>query len=132
MAAGDSPIKMIRELFYLFAFLTLLAGCFSRGSAMTADTYSMIPLGTSVHDVTAEVGKPYAVHSKGNGIIEYEYIERIRNNKSLISENHYFLIVEGGKVVGKRMAQEKQKDFDLIYEDDPNWDSYNAFPGSGF
>jgi len=119
-------------LFVIRGVLIALSGCFSRSSAMTGDSYAMIQLGAPVDTVIAEVGTPYAVHDKGEGVSEYEYIERIRNNKSLISENHYFLRIEGGKVVGKRMTQEKQKDYDLIYEDDPNWDSYNAFPGSGF
>jgi len=114
----------------LLILLCFLASCFSRTSAMTNDTYSSIQLGTSIDSLYSEIGRPYAIHDKPNGVQEYEYIERIRNNRSLVSENHYFLIVENGKVVGKRMSQEKQRAYNLIYEDDPNWDSYNSFPSS--
>jgi hypothetical protein len=114
---------------YLIVLL-LLTGCFSRSSAMTSDSYSMIQLGSPATDLASTVGEPYAIHNKGNGVKEYEYIERIRNQRTLISENHYFITVQDGKVVSKRMTREKQRDYDLIYDDDPNWDSYNAFPGS--
>jgi hypothetical protein len=114
----------------LLVLLCFLASCFSRTSAMTSETYSSIQLGTSIDSLYSEIGHPYAIHDKPNGVQEYEYIERIRNTRSLVSENHYFLIVENGKVVGKRMSQEKQRAYNLIYEDDPNWDSYNSFPSS--
>ncbi len=110
--------------------LCFLSSCFSRTSAITSDTYSSIQLGTPIDSVYQEIGRPYAIHDKPNGVQEYEYIERIRNGRSLVSENHYFLIVENGKVVGKRMTEEKQRAFNLIYENDPNWDSYNSFPSS--
>lgn len=114
----------------LFLLSCFLSGCFSRSSAMTNETYSSIQLGTSIESLSPQIGRPYAIHDKPNGIQEYEYVERIRNTRSLVSENHYFLLVEDGRVVGKRMSQEKQRAFNLIYENDPNWDSYNSFPSS--
>ncbi len=110
--------------------LCLLSSCFSRSSAMTDETYGSIQMGTPIESLYTQIGRPYAIHDKPNGVHEYEYIERIRNERSLVSENHYFLIVEDGKVVGKRVTQEKQRAFNLIYENDPNWDSYNSFPSS--
>lgn len=112
------------------ALLCLISSCFSRSSAMTSETYGSIQLGTPIESLSSTVGRPYAIHDKPNGVQEYEYIERIRNQRSLISENHYFLIVENGIVVGKRFSQERQRAFNLIYENDPNWDSYNSFPSS--
>jgi hypothetical protein len=110
--------------------LCFFSGCFSRSSAMTGETYSTIQLGTPIESLYPEIGHPYAVHDKPNGVQEYEYIERIRNDRSLVSENHYFLTIENGRVTGKRMTVEKQRAFNLIYEYDPNWDSYNSFPSS--
>lgn len=118
------------KLFAGLILLCFLSSCFSRTAAMTSDTYSTIQLGTPIESVYSEIGRPYAIHDKPNGVQEYEYIERIRNARSLVSENHYFLIVEQGVVVGKRMKVEKQRAFNLIYESDPNWDSYNSFPSS--
>jgi hypothetical protein len=97
---------------------------------MTGETYSTISLGTPVESLSADIGRPYAIHYKENGIREYEYIERIRNDRSLVSENHYILTIENGKVVSKRMWQEKPRAYNLIYEYDPNYDSYNSFPSS--
>jgi hypothetical protein len=97
---------------------------------MTGETYSTISLGTPVESLSADIGRPYAIHYKENGIREYEYIERIRNDRSLVSENHYILTIENGKVVSKRMWQEKSRAYNLIYEYDPNYDSYNSFPSS--
>ncbi|HEY2810478.1 MAG TPA: hypothetical protein VGJ00_03715 [Rhabdochlamydiaceae bacterium] len=114
----------------LFVLLCLLASCFSRSAAMTGETYSTISLGTPVESLSADIGRPYAIHYKENGIREYEYIERIRNDRSLVSENHYILTIENGKVVSKRMWQEKSRAYNLIYEYDPNYDSYNSFPSS--
>ena len=114
----------------LLIILCFLASCFSRSAAMTSDNYSSIQLGTPIDSLYSEIGRPYAIHDKANGVQEYEYVERIRNERSLVSENHYFLIVENGKVVGKRVTQEKQRAYNLIYENDPNWDSYNSFPSS--
>lgn len=116
--------------FSLIIVFCLLTSCFSRSAAMTNESYNMIQLGTPVTELSSEVGRPYAIHNKEGGIQEYEYIERIRNDRSLVGENHYFLIVKEGRVVGKRMAYEKQRSFNLIYENDPNYDSYNSFPSS--
>jgi hypothetical protein len=118
------------KFFLCLCVVCLLTGCFSRTAAMTQDTYSQIQLGAPIDSLYAEIGRPYAIHYKEDGVKEYEYIERIRNDRSLVSENHYFLIIEEGLVVGKRIKQEKPRSYNLIYEYDPNYDSYNSFPSS--
>lgn len=124
-------LDFLRNLIMTFLIgVFLLTGCFSRSAAMTNETYSMIQLGTPIDEVASEVGRPYAIHDKGNSIQEYEYIERIRNDRSLVGENHYFLTIEDGKVTGKRVSRERQPAYNLIYENDPNYDSYNSFPSS--
>lgn len=101
-------------------FLIILASCSSRASMMTKSSYEGIQTGTPVTTIEAQVGQPYAIHSKGSGVEEYEYIERITMGNALVTETHYFLIVADGKVVGKYSKQEQSPEYDLIYQDDPN------------
>ena len=101
--------------------LCLLTACFSSGPRMTSDTYDGIQMGTAIVEVEKEYGKPYAVHSKRAGLKEYEYIERIDLGYNMVSENHYFILVADGKVVGKYTKREKPPAYNLIYQEDPNW-----------
>jgi len=100
-------------------FLLLLCSCFSRSSYMTYDRFENIQIGTPVASLKSEVGSPYAIHSKGGDVEEYEYIERIDMGGKVVSENRYFLIVTDGKVTGKYVKNERPKAFNMIYEDDP-------------
>src|SRR5271170_5789112 len=100
--------------------LITLTGCFSRPALMTYSEYDKIELGTSVAQLRSEIGKPYAIHAKEGGSEEYEYIERIDSGNNLIAENHYFLLVQDGKVVGKYMSRERPPAYDLIYQEEPN------------
>ncbi len=104
----------------LLISLTALTACFSRPALMTHSDYDNIQLGTSIAQVQSEIGKPYSIHHK-DGVDEYEYIERIDSGNNLIAENHYFLIVEDGKVTGKYMTREKPPAYDLIYQEEPNY-----------
>ena len=106
-----------------FLFLTLFAltSCFSRAPLMTYETYDKIQTGTSIAEVQSDIGKPYSIHKKEGGIVEYEYIERIDTGNNVVAENHYFLIVEDGKVTGKYMKREKPPAYDLIYQEEPNY-----------
>jgi hypothetical protein len=88
---------------------------------MTRDTYDDIAIGTPASEVRAQVGAPYAIHSAGGAAEEYEYIERIDLGTEVVSENHYFLIISGGHVIGKRMSRERPPAFEMIYSDDPNY-----------
>jgi len=99
--------------------LLLLCSCFSRSSYMTSDRFENIQIGTPIASLKPEVGSPYAIHSKGGAVEEYEYIERIDMGGRTVSENRYFLIVTDGKVTGKRTKHERAPAFDMIYEESP-------------
>ncbi|MBI2742701.1 MAG: hypothetical protein HYX48_02150 [Chlamydiales bacterium] len=101
--------------------LILLTSCFSRSAIMTRETFDSISLGTPISDVVAKAGEPYAIHSKGGGLEEYEYHERFAVDNQFVSEYHYFLKVSQGKVVSKRVTREKEPAYDLIYQEDPNY-----------
>ena len=109
------------RLWILSAGLLLLAACFSHSAVMTRGSYDDIGIGTSISEVTAKIGEPYAIHTKSDGTQEYEYIEKINLSGELVAENHYFLLVRGGQVVGKREKSEKPPAYDLIYQCDPNF-----------
>lgn len=112
----------------IFLFL-VLAACSSRSSTMmTPEAFYTISLGTPVSQVVAENGKPYAIHPRGGGIEEYEYIEKVQADEELVRENHYFLKVSHGIVVSKRMTSEKSPAYDLIYQEDPNYPQYQTYP----
>jgi len=107
----------------LLIVLTVLTACFSRPALMTHSAYDGVQLGTSIAQIQAEIGKPYAIHHK-EGVDEYEYIERIDGGNNLVAENHYFLIVEDGVVTGKYMTREQPPAYDLIYQDEPNYPNF--------
>ena len=94
---------------------------------MTYSEFNDVELGTSITSIETQIGKPYAIHDKKGGGQEYEYIERIDIGNNVAAENHYFLIVQDGKVKGKYMKRERPPAYDLIYQDEPN---YPAYPGS--
>jgi hypothetical protein len=120
MAADN--LKKIVPVFFIA--LICLAGCFSRPALMTYETYDQVKVGTSIADLKSEIGKPYAIHHKEDSE-EYEYVERINVGNNLIAENHYFLIVQNGKVIGKYMNRERPPAYDLIYQEEPNYPGYN-------
>jgi len=86
---------------------------------MTSGRFENIQIGTPVDSIKSEVGSPYAIHSKGGDVEEYEYIERIDMGGRIVSENRYYLIVTDGKVTGKYVKNERAKAFDMIYEESP-------------
>jgi hypothetical protein len=112
-----------RALPFFCAFL-FLTSCFSRPALMTYDTFDNVQVGTTVVDLKSEVGSPYAIHHKEGEIEEYEYVERINVGSSRIAENHYFLVIQNGKVVGKYMNRERPPAYNLIYQDEPNYPGY--------
>lgn len=90
---------------------------------MTYSKYNHIETGTSIEEIQSRMGAPYAIHPQKDDSIEYEYIERIQAGDKLVVENHYFLIVHKGKVVGKYMTRERARTYDLLYQDQPNYPS---------
>lgn len=114
----------IKKWIPLSILLLCLMGCFSRSSMMTYESFDKVQIGTSIASLKSEIGRPYAIHHK-DGSEEYEYVERINAGNSLIAENHYFLIVQNGKVIGKYMSRERPPAYDLIYQEEPNYPSYS-------
>ena len=72
---------------------------------MTMPSFYDIPVGASSEEVVATAGKPYAIHKKGDGSVEYEYIERINASARTLEERHYFILMKDGKVISKRVQQ---------------------------
>lgn len=72
---------------------------------MSLDAFQDVSIGTSAPDVVAALGKPYAVHKRPDGAVEYEYIERFQAGGRTINERHYYLLMKEGKVVSKRVSQ---------------------------
>lgn len=115
----------LNKYVYLWSTLFLLTSCFSRSTFMSYSRYDEVEIGEPIEQVQAESGKPYAIHKKKDGTQEYEYIERINTGNQLVLENHYFLIVQDGKVVGKYVTRQQPPPYDLIYQEEPNYPSYN-------
>ena len=82
-----------------------LTACATGGSMMTNQAFFDLPIGTSQNEVIALAGKPYAVHVKDDGSVEYEYIERFKVGARETEERHYFLLIKDGKVTSKRVEQ---------------------------
>ncbi len=85
--------------------LFLLASCAIGGRAITMDAFYEIDLCTTTPQVIAALGKPYAVHKKEDGYLEYEYIERIKIGGRDAEERRYFILIKDGVVVSKRVKQ---------------------------
>lgn len=85
--------------------LFLLASCALGGKPVTMDAFYDIDLCTSTPQVIAALGKPYAIHKKDDGSVEYEYIERIKIGARDAEERHYFILIKDGTVVSKRVKQ---------------------------
>ncbi len=116
--------NLLKKLFLLVTVSLFCTGCFSRPSMMTYNTFDQVQIGTPIAELKPQVGRPYAIHHK-DGSEEYEYVERISVGNNLVAENHYFLIVQNGKVIGKYMSRERPPAYDLIYQEEPNYPGYS-------
>jgi hypothetical protein len=72
---------------------------------VTMQSFYEIPIGASASEVVSTAGEPYAIHDRGNGTVEYEYIERFKLGDRFTEERHFFLILKDGRVVSKRTEQ---------------------------
>ncbi len=95
---------------------------------MTKGEYDAVLIGEPFMVIQKQNGAPYAVHPVGHGAKEYEYIERIEMGNHFIAENHYYILVENGKVVGKYMKQQLTPAYDLNYQQEPNYRPYPPYP----
>jgi hypothetical protein len=103
---------------YLFPLLLLL-GC-GHPTMMTRQTFADVDIGEPILQVEEKVGKPFAIRKNSDGTQEYEYIERISLGTEVVEEYHYYLVINNGQVVSKRLNQDRPPAFDLIDDDDPN------------
>lgn len=85
--------------------LILLTSCACGGRPVTMTTFYDIDISTPAPEVVTQLGKPYAIHQKGDGCVEYEYIERIKIGSRDAEERHYFIMIRDGVVISKRVKQ---------------------------
>mgnify|MGYP003351271283 CR=1 FL=1 len=85
--------------------LLLLTSCACGGKAITMNAFYEIDLSTSTAQVIESLGKPYAIHHRKDGCLEYEYIERIKIGAREAEERRYFIMMRDGIVISKRVKQ---------------------------
>jgi hypothetical protein len=88
---------------HLFLSLLCMAACASGGAIMTMNAFHDIPLGASESEVISSAGKPYSICKKEDGVVEYEYIERVKAGARDLEERRYVLVLKDGKVVSKHV-----------------------------
>lgn len=81
--------------------LLCVAACASGGAIMTMNAFYDIPIGATESEVVASAGKPYSIHQQDDGVVEYEYIERVKAGARDLEERRYILVLKDGKVVSK-------------------------------
>jgi hypothetical protein len=89
----------------LFLLLFILASCGS--SMMTMQSFSDIPIGTSIDELKATAGSPYRVHTNKKGEEVYEYVEKFNMGYRTLEERHYFIVIRDGRVVEKKLKYEE-------------------------
>ncbi len=85
--------------------LFFLASCAMGSRVVTMDAFHGIDLSTPTPQVVATLGQPYAIYHKGDGTIEYEYIERIKIGGRDAEERRYYILMRDGVVISKRVKQ---------------------------
>ena len=112
-----------KSLIVAAVLFVLMTSCFSRSAAMTYSEFDELKTGTNLASLKEQVGEPYSIHTRKDGSKEYEYIERVGTGDNVVAENHYFIILKEGKVIGKYMTRERPPAYDLMYQDEPNYRS---------
>lgn len=83
----------------------LVLSCSVSSGMITMHSFSDVPVGSSSEELVAAVGKPYAIHQKEDGSVEYEYIERIKVGYRDLEERRYYILIKDHKIVSKRVEQ---------------------------
>ena len=86
---------------------------------MTSEGYEMIEKGMSIKEVRKRYGTPYTIYSKGTATETYEYIERITNDRRVMEQRRYYIVVSKGKVIAKYQKVSNPPPFDAINSDSP-------------
>ena len=108
----------MRKWMWVLPILALLSGCMHQ-QVMTRGSYASVEPGMSIKEMEKICGEPYAIHSRDGNSDIYEYIERIYMGSSVVEQRSYFIVISGGKVVGKYMKFSSSPAFDAIYSEDP-------------
>ena len=93
-----------------FSWVTLCmlaTSCASGGGAVVLSGYSDVSIGASEEQVKELIGNPSTIRKQPGGIVEYEYVERIKVGARDVEERHYLIRLKDGKVVSK---EQKDKD----------------------
>jgi hypothetical protein len=93
----------MKKQFSLPLLLLVVAAC-SASANMNLNSFNQIDLGESSTHVVSSVGQPYSVQQKGDGVVEYKYIERIKAGGRDLEDRYYFLTIKDGKVIGKEVV----------------------------
>lgn len=81
--------------------LLWISACSSGGALMTMNSFQDISIGATSSEVVAFAGEPSRIHKKKNGVVEYEYVERIKAGGRDLQERRYIIVLKDGKVVSK-------------------------------
>ncbi len=95
-----------RRVLCYFLLCFAAAGCSSGGSIVSMRAFYDIPIGATESETVASLGRPYSVHERADGTVEYEYIERIKEGERTIEERCYTIVLKDGKVVSKKVNQD--------------------------
>jgi outer membrane protein assembly factor BamE (lipoprotein component of BamABCDE complex) len=109
----------MRKPLSLGVLLAIAISCSMGGPMVTWESFSEVPVGATQNEVVQTVGKPYAIHSREDGSLEYEYIERFKVGYRNMQTRRYYIIIKDGKVVSKRYDQNSPLPYYL-----ENFDSY--------
>ena len=116
--------NVMKNRLFLFVILPfLLTSCIQRQAIMTVESFSDVPIGSSIKQVEDAFGEPYAIHSKGDGSSTFEYMEKVIAGREVLVQKSYFFIVSKDKIVGKYMKYLNPPAYQSIYTDDiyPNY-----------
>ncbi len=90
---------------YALSFLLFALAACSASANMNLNTFNDFEVDqTTTSQVVAEAGQPYSIKNKGDGVVEYEYIERIKAGGRDLEDRHYYITFKDGKVVHKKVV----------------------------
>lgn len=92
--------KSLSSLLLLF-----VTACASGGSVVTMGSFYDVPIGATDFEVVASFGEPSTVRKKTDGVVEYEYVERIKAGARDLEERRYIITLKDGKVISKHVKQ---------------------------
>ncbi|MBN1914305.1 MAG: hypothetical protein JW769_00230 [Parachlamydiales bacterium] len=89
-----------------------IVSCSSQQKAVSSEDFSLVEMGISEKELVEQMGKPVRIHQKED-CEEYEYIERFYMGDRLVRTNHYFFLLENGKVIDKNMKSTEPPTYEL-------------------